>query len=163
MMVLAASLWVLGLTQPGGFLERLLPCPAEMPLPLSSCPTATPTLSRAPRAEKAKAFSIWFLDSGECRAKTSAFALACAFVFKAVAAPPRAPAAALASLFSCALRNSLVSLLWPISPPLRSKKQSSSALIARHRFRGSRATRASLASSSGKVPPAFHMAIRSSM
>lgn len=160
MMALAASLWVFGLIQPRGFLRW--PGPRD-PEAASRPPIEISGPSRAPRAEKAEAFSIWFLDSGECRAKTSAFALACAFVFKAVAAPPRAPAAALASLFSRALRSSFVSLPWPISPPSRSKKASSSALIARHRFKGRRATRASLASSSGKLPPAFHIAMRSSM
>lgn len=161
MMVLAASPWVLGLIQPGGFLGRLGRCEPEAPSPLSRI--EIPTLSRAPRAEKAEAFSIWFLVSGECRAKKSAFAAICAFVFKAVAAPPRAPAAALASLLSSALRSSLVSLLWPTWPPSRSKKANRSALIARHRFKGRRATRASLASSSGRLPPAFHIAIKSSM
>lgn len=160
MMALAASLWVFGLIQPGGFLGR--PGPRD-PEAVSRPPIEIPGFSRASRAEKAGAFSIWFLDSGECRIKTSAFAPACAFVFKAVAAPPRAPAAALASLLSRALLSSFVSLLWPISPLSRSKKASSSALIARHRFNGSRATRASLASSSGKPPPAFHIAISSSM
>lgn len=161
MMALAASLWVFGLIQRCGFLRWPGPCDPEATSRLPS--SEIPGPSRAPRAEKAEAFSIWFLDSGECRVKTSAFAVICAFVFKAVAAPPRAPAAALASLLSRALRSSFVSLLWPISPPSHSKKASSSALIVRHRFNGRRATRASLASSSGKLPPAFHIAIRSSM
>ncbi len=188
MMVLAASVWVLGRCQPGGLAKaggflldelddsRAFSAVFSLDEPEDRC-----AISGSWRCEKCSAFSLggwrcekrfafsletfsfWFLDSGRCSGKKLSFATPSPRVFNALAAPPSAPAAALASLFTRLLRSSFVSRLWLISPLARSKKVRRSALIARHFFKDMRTTRDSFTSSSGSVPPAFHIAISISM
>ena len=98
--------------------------------------------------------------SGRWHGKTLAFARCALLSFNALAAPPLAPADALNSLLLVAFWNSRVSRPLEINPFSDVKYPSKDGLRAHHFFMESLVTRDSFLSSSGRLPPAFHIAMR---